>query len=74
MKRRMFYGTVLMILSAMVAVAADDESEFRNLNVSVVASTVPGNGDINPYGVARFPPPSEIFRKVISSSAISITA
>jgi hypothetical protein len=42
MKRKMFCGTVLVILSAMATVAADDESGLQTLNVSVVASTVPG--------------------------------
>lgn len=55
MKRKVFCGTVLVILSAMATVAADDESGLQTLNVSVVASTVPANGDINPYGVARIP-------------------
>jgi hypothetical protein len=55
MKRKMVCGAVLAILSAMATAAADDEFNFHNLNVSVVASTVPGNGDINPYGVARVP-------------------
>jgi hypothetical protein len=36
------------------AVAGDDDNVLKNLHtVSTIASTVPANGDVNPYGVAE---------------------
>ena len=40
--------------STVSKVVADDDSVLKNLHtVSTLASTVPANGDVNPYGVAR---------------------
>lgn len=52
-----FFFTVLAVLViSSSSSAADNDSILKNLhNVSTTASTVPGNGDINPYGVARVP-------------------
>jgi hypothetical protein len=36
------------------AFAADDDNVLKNLHqVTTIASTVPGNGDVNPYGIAE---------------------
>ena len=40
-------------LATVVTYAADDEGAF--LPRLVVSSTIPGNGDLNPYGVAFVP-------------------
>src|SRR5436190_6856462 len=46
-------GAVLFLSASAVA---DDPSYLSTLHhVSPIASTVPGNGDINPYGVAVVP-------------------
>jgi hypothetical protein len=45
-------GSVSIFTSAAGAV---DRSIVGNLNISTVASTVPRNGDVNPYGVAIVP-------------------
>ncbi len=46
-------GVLLASLSATAVLAAQ---EIRNLNdIDAVASTVPANGDVNPYGVALIP-------------------
>ncbi len=47
----------LSVLVAVTAVSADAADSFLGAfnTVSTVASTVPGNGDVNPYGVARVP-------------------
>ncbi|HEY4044324.1 MAG TPA: hypothetical protein VGM32_21100 [Rhodopila sp.] len=43
-------------LSAEFSAAADEGAILDDLrNVSIVASTVPANGDVNPYGIARVP-------------------
>ena len=65
MKRRRVYLLVPVLLTGILAIAlaivptfvfASGGSFIRPLNkVSTVASTVPGNGDINPYGVAVVP-------------------
>ena len=45
----------LILITANAAQAAD-KSFIGNLNtVDTVSTTVPGNGDVNPYGVARVP-------------------
>jgi len=50
LKRASLFGA-LLALGSLVA-RADDGSFTGSLNVSPVASTVPANGDENPYGVA----------------------
>ena len=65
MKRRRVYLLVPVLLTGILAIAlaivptfvfASGGSFIGPLNkVSTVASTVPGNGDINPYGVALVP-------------------
>lgn len=46
----------LLILTAPTAVRAADKSFIGNFNtVDTVSTTVPTNGDLNPYGVARVP-------------------
>ena len=46
----------LVILAVVSSAAADDDNVLLNLHkVSLIASTVPNNGDLNPYGVARVP-------------------
>jgi DNA-binding beta-propeller fold protein YncE len=43
-----------MLLSATAALAADDQALLPPLKtISTIASTVPGNGDVNPYGMAQ---------------------
>ena len=50
---------ILVLLFAILAagsnaIARDDDSVLKNLHtVSTIASTVPANGDVNPYGVAE---------------------
>src|SRR5580692_12268757 len=51
LKRTCFFG-VLLVLSPLVAFAG---SFSGPLSVSRIASTVPANGDINPYGIAVVP-------------------
>lgn len=46
--------SILIIATAYAASAADSFIGPLNI-VKTVASTIPGNGDINPYGVARVP-------------------
>ena len=47
------FGAVLCLSAS---ADADDPSFLSTLhNVSTMASTVPGNGDVNPYGVALVP-------------------
>ena len=47
-------GFVLAILPT--AARATDKSFIGNFNtVKIVSTTVPANGDVNPYGVARVP-------------------
>jgi hypothetical protein len=52
-----FYGILFAGLSStafQLAKADDDGSILKSLKtVSTVASTVPGNGDVNPYGIVR---------------------
>jgi len=46
---------VLSVLSAPLR-AADEDSVLSKLsNISTISSTVPSNGDINPYGLVRIP-------------------
>ena len=43
-----------MLLSATAAFAADEQAVLPPLKtISTIASTVPGNGDVNPYGMAQ---------------------
>src|SRR6516164_10678339 len=51
--RRMLSLAGIVALSMTVAYAGDDEGAF--LPRLVVSSTIPGNGDLNPYGVAFVP-------------------
>ncbi|HEX8782597.1 MAG TPA: hypothetical protein VF764_04450 [Steroidobacteraceae bacterium] len=45
---------VLLLLPAMAALAGDDQAVLPPLTmIKTVASTVPANGDVNPYGVAQ---------------------
>ena len=45
---------LLAILAAGSNVLADDDNVLKNLHtVSTIASTLPANQDVNPYGVAR---------------------
>ncbi len=52
-------SAILLVLFAVSvtssrAVAGDDDNVLKNLHtVSTIASTVPANGDVNPYGVAE---------------------
>ncbi len=50
-------GLMLLIVSGIAAVAQySDPSFIGNLDtVTTLSTTVPGNGDVNPYGVARVP-------------------
>jgi hypothetical protein len=43
------------LLAATIQMANAQGSHSRTPGISVVASTVPANGDVNPYGVARVP-------------------
>jgi len=46
----------LLIFITATAARAADKSFIGNLNtVDTVSTTVPTNGDVNPYGVARVP-------------------
>jgi hypothetical protein len=44
---------MMLILGELTVAQADDAILHRFNTISTVASTVPANGDINPYGVAR---------------------
>ena len=49
-------GTGSLVLAATVTASAAPTPFLKTLNtVTTVASTVPGNGDVNPYGVAVVP-------------------
>jgi hypothetical protein len=43
------------LVAACTFSAPAQENHFGNQRISVVASTVPANGDVNPYGIARIP-------------------
>src|SRR5258708_29342173 len=47
------YATSLIVAGAIMAQA--QASNMDGTHISVVASTVPNNGDVNPYGIARVP-------------------
>jgi len=48
--------TILAVLVTSSPAFPDDDNLLQNLHkVSTIASTVPGNGDQNPYGVALVP-------------------
>jgi len=50
----LFFTLFAVLVISSSTSAADNDSILKNLhNVSTIASTVPSNGDINPYGVAR---------------------
>jgi hypothetical protein len=53
LKRVTLFGALLALGS--ISVLAGQGSFTASLNVSPVASTVPANGDVNPYGVAVVP-------------------
>ncbi len=47
-------GVLFLLLSGVCGLAADPGSILNGLSaINTIASTVPANGDINPYGVAR---------------------
>jgi hypothetical protein len=49
-------SSMLLFAAATVRSARADESSIANLNtITTVSTTVPANGDVNPYGVARVP-------------------
>jgi DNA-binding beta-propeller fold protein YncE len=49
-------GLTVLLVSAANAVAHADSSFIGNFNtVTTVSTTIPPNGDVNPYGVARVP-------------------
>jgi hypothetical protein len=53
---RFFFTLLSVLLTTSSAPAADNDSILKNLHhVTTLASTVPSNGDINPYGVASVP-------------------
>jgi hypothetical protein len=43
------------LVAACTLCARAQENHFGNQRISVIASTVPANGDVNPYGIARIP-------------------
>ncbi|MGA2810663.1 MAG: hypothetical protein ABSG16_04640 [Candidatus Acidiferrum sp.] len=47
------FGVLLLVLFSAQSVRADDEASVLNKfkTISTVASTVPSNGDVNPYGI-----------------------
>jgi hypothetical protein len=47
------FGLLLLVLFSVKSVLADDEASVLNKfkTISTVASTVPANGDVNPYGI-----------------------
>jgi hypothetical protein len=50
----LFFTLLAVLLTSSSVSAADNDNILKNLHkVSTIASTVPSNGDINPYGVAR---------------------
>lgn len=56
-RRARTLGLMLMIAAAGIGAArAADPSAIGGFNtVTVLSTTVPGNGDVNPYGIARVP-------------------
>lgn len=55
--RKVVWALGVALLASPVVSSAEDQSSFVNSlsTVSQVASTVPANGDVNPYGVAVVP-------------------
>lgn len=52
--RFFLFGFLALVMAGRCGFAGNDGSILRQFNtVSVVASTVPSNGDVNPYGVAQ---------------------
>jgi hypothetical protein len=55
-QRGILFVLVAGLASGASAVAADNDNILKNLHtVTSIASTVPANGDVNPYGVAEVP-------------------
>jgi len=54
---RYFLGLVIALSLASLPLLADDGSSIlkKHKNIAVLSSTVPSNGDVNPYGLARVP-------------------
>jgi hypothetical protein len=51
-----FAVMALVVTLSLGTAAAEDHSFIKNSNkVATIASTVPPNGDVNPYGIARVP-------------------
>jgi hypothetical protein len=48
-------AAIVALVAAIVPLANAQGSHSHSAGISVVASTVPANGDINPYGIARVP-------------------
>jgi hypothetical protein len=48
-------AAIVALVAAIVPLANAQGSHSHRAGISVVASTVPANGDINPYGIARVP-------------------
>src|SRR5258708_4276186 len=52
----LFFTFLSGLFTATVAFATDDDNVLKNLHkVTTIASTLPANQDVNPYGVARVP-------------------
>ncbi len=52
----LFFTFLIGLFTATVAFATDDDNVLKNLHkVTTIASTLPANQDVNPYGVARVP-------------------
>ena len=50
----LLFGLLAVLATSSTAIAGDGDNILKNLHtVSTIASTVPANGDVNPYGVAR---------------------
>ncbi|HKN24687.1 MAG TPA: hypothetical protein VJX72_07560 [Candidatus Acidoferrum sp.] len=51
---QILFSAVFLALAALPTFADDDGSVLKKFkNISTVASTVPANGDVNPYGIVR---------------------
>ena len=52
----LWFAMVALLVTGPSALAGDDDNVLQHLHkINTMASTVPSNGDINPYGVARVP-------------------
>lgn len=56
LRRAMHYGVVAGALAVLWGVTASAEEEGRFIPRLINSSTIPANGDLNPYGVAFVPP------------------